>query len=101
MEPRAQDRGKQPEFCCLYARLGFFPYWLGICTADSIPTVSPLLDYLQSLSGNKCDIDAVSHFPFHSGDKGNWLCAWADPEKLCKRANLSVTSTWQIGRAHV
>lgn len=28
-----------------------------------------ILASLQSLSGTKCDIDAVSHFPFHSGDK--------------------------------
>lgn len=36
-EPRAQAPRKQPGFCCLCARFGFFPCWLGICMADSIP----------------------------------------------------------------
>lgn len=28
-----------------------------------------ILASLQSLSGTECDVDAVPHFPFHSGDK--------------------------------
>lgn len=28
-----------------------------------------ILAYLQSLSGTNRDVDAVPHFPFHSGDK--------------------------------
>lgn len=33
------------------------------------PTISPDPGLSSSLSGHKCDTDAVSHFPFHSGDK--------------------------------
>lgn len=54
-----------------------------------------ILAYLQSLSGTKCDTDAVPHFPFHSGDKWNWLHAWACLVNSWKGVRLSMASTWQ------